>query len=84
MTEENEEDCDACKLGAILGITKYVCEQQGKEKVLKCEELYQKVVLGDIKIKEFISEVKKLSPDPMDQETLNSVESVLKEYGLDE
>ena len=81
--EQDEEDCEPCKLGAILGITKYVCEQQGKEKEKTCEELYNKAVMGEIKLKDFVVEVKKLVTDPLDVKTLDSVQEVLKDFGYE-
>jgi hypothetical protein len=81
--KDEEEECEPCKLGAVLGITRFVCDQQGKEKASKCEELYQKAVMGEIKLKEFVGEVKKLVSDPLDIKTLNSVEEVLKDFGYE-
>lgn len=81
--EDDEEDCEACNVGVILGITKYVCDDQGPENKKSCDELYEKVVMGELKVSEFVAEVKKKVKDPMDLKTLTSVEEVLKDYGFE-
>ena len=85
MEKENQQpepQCEVCKVGVILGITKHVCEQQGKEHEPVCNELYTKAVMGEIKISEFIDKVKEIAKDPLDQKTLKSLEEVLTEYGF--
>jgi len=82
MSNGKEEECDACKVGVILGVTKQVCLQQGKDHEKNCEELYQKTVLGEIKIGEFVQKVKEIAKDPLDQRTLKSLEEVMAEYGF--
>jgi len=82
MSETNSADCEACKVGVVLGITKHVCNQQGKEHESACEELYQKTVMGEIKVAEFIKKVRDITKDPLDHKTLDSLEKVLSEYGF--
>jgi len=77
----DDENCEVCDVGVILGITKHVCQQQGAEHGKLCNDLYVKTVMGEIKISEFIGKVKKIAKDSLDQKTLKSLEEVLAEHG---
>ena len=78
------EECEVCKVGVLLGITKYVCEQQGQENQKTCSVLYDKTVMGEMKISDFVKKVKEITKDPLDLKTLSGVEEVLGDYGFKE
>lgn len=80
---EAEEECEPCKVGVLLGIGKYVCEQNlsGDDKK-ECDDLYEKCVVGEISVKDFIEAIKTKVTDPQDLKTLDSVSEVADKFDL--
>lgn len=79
-----EEECEPCKVGVILGISKYVCEQSvsGEEQKRECDDLYDKVVSGEIAVADFIAKVREKVTDPQDLKTLDSITDVARDFKM--
>lgn len=61
MSEEKEEDCEACEIAVPLGVAKEVCNIVADEKGRKeCSELFEKTILGELDVPEFFDRVEKI------------------------
>lgn len=71
-------ECLPCKVGILLGISKYVCESNLAEDGKKeCDELYDQVVAGKIGTLEFIDKVRQKVTDASDLEMLDALKATL-------
>ena len=75
-----EEECEPCLLGVSIEVARHLCKiTNSAGGAGKCEELYNKVVLGEMSINDYIDEIDKMVTDEDGKKTINEVRNILKE-----
>lgn len=82
---DDKIDCPPCLLGVILGTGQNLCKMtQDADGVNQCNELYDKAVMGNIKVNDFVRGVTDIvKNDPDASFTMIELQRLLRERGLD-
>jgi len=77
IKEEQEEDCEPCKLSVAIGMYLNVCSQVSEKK--ECDELFDKLTKEEITADDVFKIVKEKVKDKPDQkEILDYIDALVK------